>query len=197
MPVKFEIDGPYEISRTKQPGGTLIQKENIAAFWEECDLAGERGCYVFGVRAGRGIMPGYVGKATKCFEQEVFTPHKLVKYRDYMAKTKKGTPVMFFAVAPSGGGKSTEKAIGDCELELIFLARRTNPETVNERSISGPSFVIPHVTSPWRGRRSTETNDFMAMLGLNDPGEQFDDDDQEGGQSILSSIFSHFLGRND
>ena len=192
MPIQFFIKGPFGISRTKLPGATRIQKDDIAAFWEECDLAAERGCYVFGVRAGRGILPGYVGKATRCFEQEIFTAHKLNKYHDYLAKTKKGTPVMFFAVAPDGGGKSTENAIGECELELIYLARHTNPETVNERGIKGPSFSIPHVTGDGRGRPSAATNEFLKMLDLHDPGSE---DGTDGDGTFLGSLFSQLLGK--
>jgi hypothetical protein len=44
------------------------------------EIADLRGCYVFAMRVGGGTTPYYVGRATKTFRQEVFTPEKLMKY---------------------------------------------------------------------------------------------------------------------
>ena len=167
MTLLLKIDGPHIVPRTPLPGGLVITKNDIARFWDELgDLADECGCYVFGIRAGRGIMPGYVGKAARRFRQEVFTSHKLVKYQTYMARTRKGTPVLFFAVAQRARGRINETAISHCELELINLAWRTNPDLENERGLKGPSFVIPHVTEPVRGKPSAAAKSFCAMLDL-------------------------------
>jgi hypothetical protein len=63
-------------------------------------LLDKRGCYVFGIRAGKGFTPAYAGKATKKFKNEVFGHHKLAKYQRYLADVAKGTPVLFFVISP-------------------------------------------------------------------------------------------------
>lgn len=167
MVVKFTVDGPHAIERTQRPGGSIITRENITNFWyQHEDLAEERGCYVFGVRNGRGILPGYVGKASTGFAREVFQNHKLNCYYQYLAHTRKGTPVLFFVVAPRSRGKPNISAIEKCESELITLAVRTNPNLTNVRGTRGPSFVIPHVTEPTRGRPSDPARALCATLGL-------------------------------
>ncbi len=167
MAVKFDIEGEFEIPRTRRPGAWTIERENILAFWENCEhLANRVGCYIFGIRAGRGIIPCYVGKSACGFRQEVFTPHKLVHYHREIASTRKGTPVMFFAVAEISRGRVNGRAIEECERELIGLAIRTNPDLANTRSTGGPQFYIPHVTQAARGRKSEPTLQFLRTMGL-------------------------------
>lgn len=54
----FVIDGPYDIPYMWKPGGRTM---DYAEFWnrsdEVKDLQRERGCYVFAVRAGKGVTP--------------------------------------------------------------------------------------------------------------------------------------------
>ncbi len=170
MAVKFEIAGPHEIPRTRKPGGWAIERDDIRAFWQSCfKLQDRAGCYIFGMRAGRGIMPYYVGKTAKGFGQEVFQPHKLVHYHRIMMNTSKGTPVFFFAVAEVARGRVNEQAIIACEQHLITLGVNTNPELANKRGTREPAFFIPHVTEPARGRKSGETMAFRRLMGLEGP----------------------------
>lgn len=129
MPLLMKVDGPYKVPRTSLPGGWVIEREDIATFWHQCPhLAQERGCYVFAIRAGRAALPAYVGKATKSFSQEIFHTHKLNKYQHCMARTLRGTPLLYFVVAQRSRGQVNQRAIADCEFELINLAWRTNPD---------------------------------------------------------------------
>ncbi len=167
MAVKFDVEGPYEVPRTRRPGGSAIETGNIREFWNKHEHLCDRvGCYIFAMRASRGVLPGYVGKATKGFKQEVFTDHKLAAYQRYMLNTRKGTPVLFFVVAENRRGRVNLNAIADCESELITLASRTNADLENKRGTRGPSFFIPHVTAPTRGRKSKSTQGLLHTLGL-------------------------------
>ncbi len=71
----FVVHGPFDIDFEKRKGGRVLLFDE---FWAEDSDAkyveGERGCYVFAIRTGRGTTPVYVGKATKSFKQETFNP---------------------------------------------------------------------------------------------------------------------------
>ena len=58
MATVFEIVGPREVPVYQGKAGRTITDENVRQFWEENDtLAKRRGCYVFGIRAGKGLTP--------------------------------------------------------------------------------------------------------------------------------------------
>jgi hypothetical protein len=60
--IKFKVEGPYEIEPIREPGGKLIEKSAVEKFWsdeEKAHLAEAVGCYVFGFRSGRGMVPAY------------------------------------------------------------------------------------------------------------------------------------------
>jgi hypothetical protein len=83
-------------------------------FWTQSDelreLGTERGCYVFAIRAGKGVTPIYVGKATKSFKQECFNPSNRHKFSNGMADYVKGTPVLYFVRHPKQKGKTEFEA---------------------------------------------------------------------------------------
>ena len=57
---------------------STITDNNVGEFWESNKkYEPRRGCYVFAIRAGRGYTPGYIGKATKGFKNEVFEYHNV------------------------------------------------------------------------------------------------------------------------
>jgi hypothetical protein len=73
----FSVVGPFDVPFTKKKVGRTINSANAKEFWTSRPaLAKKRGCYIFAFRAAKGMKPVYIGKATKTFEQEVFTDHK-------------------------------------------------------------------------------------------------------------------------
>jgi hypothetical protein len=113
MTTIFAVDGPYDVPCYQGSGGRTITDENTQEFWKNNPhIAMERGCYVFGIRAGRGFTPAYVGKASKSFKQEVFSPHKLSRYQQFLADYRRGTPIMFFVVAPKKRGAPNSSHMG-------------------------------------------------------------------------------------
>lgn len=90
-----------KVRRSHERGGRIITDENAKEFWQSHGkYANYRGCYIFGRSAGKGLTPGYVGKATKGLKQQIFTPDKMNKYQKFLIKRKKGTPIFFFVLAP-------------------------------------------------------------------------------------------------
>jgi len=76
-------------------GLIAADKNSLNKFWSRVDdelkvgLPGAIGCYIFSIRAGRGVKPWYVGLAEKqSFRKECFTSHKLNHYNNAIAARK-------------------------------------------------------------------------------------------------------------
>jgi hypothetical protein len=80
--IKFLPYGPFNVPVLH--AGIDGSRED--EFWDnlerdETGLSEAVGCYIFAVRAGRGIRPWYVGKTEKAgFRREVFQDHKFRLY---------------------------------------------------------------------------------------------------------------------
>jgi hypothetical protein len=165
---QFTCHGPFRVPTAKLPGGKSITPVQIKSFWtENPNYVSAVGCYVFGMRAGKGITPLYVGKATKSFGQEVFAPHKLTKYLPGLAEYKSGTPVLFFVAYPgSKKGTTNLKHIAALEKFLIQQAVIANPYLSNIKHASTPAWGIAGVL---RSKTKKPTNGavaFKALLGF-------------------------------
>ncbi len=167
--IDFEVQDPIAVPLTRAAAGRLITKEDIKAFWAlpaAAAVAGGVGCYVFAIRAGRGYTPYYVGKATKTFKQEVFTPHKLNRYHETLVNVKKGTPVLFFVKHPIQKGKNNARVIKAVEDFLIATAAATNPELVNVKGTKPPKWTIKGVLRSKAGKPSKSARSFKSCMGL-------------------------------
>jgi hypothetical protein len=108
-----------------------------------------RGCYIFGLKAAGGIKPYYVGKTSgQSFKNEIFTPDKILKYRDAMDKRQNGTPVFILIQAITKTGKIAKGDTGLIdwvESRLIESALARNPrDLINKLKTNYPSdAVIP------------------------------------------------------
>lgn len=163
----FVVRGPYEIPFYVGRGGRTIGDEDIEEFWENHGKYEERrGCYVFGIRAGRGFTPGYVRKATKGMKGEVFAPHKLTRYQHFLAEYAKATPVLFFVLAPVQKGKANNSQIGAIEKYLINLGVTANPDLLNVRGTKTPDWGIKGVIRGRKGKTAAGTRDFPQMMGV-------------------------------
>ena len=162
-----KVKGPCKVPYYAGRGGRSITDENIVEFWERNEkYKSRKGCYVFAIRAGKGFTPGYVGKATKGFKGEVFQHHKLSRYQQFLADYAKGTPVLFFLVAPLQKGKPNSSQISKIEKYLIDLAMTANPDLMNERGTKVPRWGIQGVIRGKKGKTSSATQAFRTMLGI-------------------------------
>ena len=78
MATDLIVAGPFELKCKKQATGSAKQvtSENVKEFLASNEFAAvsqKQGCYIFGLRASRGFMVWYVGKATKSMKQECLT----------------------------------------------------------------------------------------------------------------------------
>lgn len=167
----FEVKGPFKVPTYNGRAAKIVDSEKLADFWESSGEMGERrGCYVFAIRASKGIRPQYVGRATKTFKQEVFTPHKLEKYQRCLADIGKGNPVLFFLVPQAKKGKPNLKAIRELEDYLIQTAVSRNENLLNVRGTDRAKWGIAGVIRGSGGKPSAAAQALKKTLGLNRKG---------------------------
>ncbi len=140
--MNFDVYGPYEIARFTPK--KLITKESctdlqsrLSEFDTSC------GCYIFAMRAGKGIKPWYVGQANKSsLIQEALNPSNIVKFNTDVLSRFKGTPVIFFLPLLTGNKKvfakptkrkEGRKSVDFLEEWLIASALQKNPSLINKQ----------------------------------------------------------------
>ena len=133
--MKFNIQGPFELDRYK--GLIDSSAEARRDYWEWVDedmpgLPDACGCYVFAIKASRGTLPWYIGKAEKQpFKKECLSHHKINHFNNAIAE-RRGCPVIFFIPQLTNSGSfrkptvSTRKAITELESLLIGMALSRN-----------------------------------------------------------------------
>ncbi len=163
----FSIAGPQRVPFYQGKGGRTIRDEDILTFWKHNKrYEKSRGCYIFGIRAGKGHTPGYIGKATKGFKQEIFAHHKLTRYQQFLVQYAKGTPILFFIVAPVQKGKPNLKHIGELEKYLIGLGFTANPDLLNVQDTKAENWGIKGIVRGGQGKVSAGTSGFRKMMGI-------------------------------
>lgn len=158
---------PFDIPFYQGKAGRTITDDNIKDFWSQnAPLGQRRGCYVFGIRAGKGFTPGYVGKATKTFRKEAFAPHKLTRYQQFLADYKRGTPVLFFLTAPTKKGAPNVAHIADLEAFLIQTALAANPDLLNIKGTKAEEWGVGGVLRGGKGKPTVAAQSLRQMLKL-------------------------------
>lgn len=181
---EFTVQGPFEVPVRHEVSARVIDEDNLEErFWKLNDCGSRRGCYVFGLRTARGIIPFYVGKTVVSFESECFQAHKMVKYLHAIAKRLKGTPVMFF-VCTEGKG-IYEHPIARLEEQLIGLAVARNDDLLNIVGTNDEPIVIRGVLGHGKGRSSGVATKFKKMMGIRDIGRRTGAEaPNDGGQQL-------------
>ena len=162
----FRISGPFKVPVESLPNGRMVSND-LGTFWEDSEAGSSRGCYVFAIRAGKGYTPVYVGKTTKSFGQECFTPHKLAKhYGPALLQYKRGSPVMFFVVQDVQRGRPNVTDIAELEKFLIRVGVSRNPGLSNASGTKQEAWSIPGVLRGGRGKPNRAAQEFKRLLDL-------------------------------
>ncbi len=164
---EFTVSGPHPVPVLKAKVGRLVRAaEGEQFFAMHPSLKSRVGCYVFAMRSGGGIKPAYVGKATKNFGQECFTPHKLGKCNEILSSYSKGTLVLFFFESQNGKRAPTYQ-INLLENFLIQSALSMNDELLNIKKTKQESWSIRGIIRSKKGGKPSEAAKAAAgMLGL-------------------------------
>jgi len=162
----FQVKGPFNVPIHKSSSSKLVA-EDITLFWSVArSLKNKKGCYVFAIRAGKGITPLYVGKTTNSFEKECFTDHKIKHYNYALADYSKGTPIMFFVEYQAKQGKVNSSDISDLEDFLIQIGRRINPNLRNIKGAKEPTWGIKGVIRGGKGKKNKSESGFCSVFGI-------------------------------
>ena len=167
MIVEFNMQGPFEVPFLKKDGGQFINGDCADAFLKKHSaLMARKGVYIFCLKIASGVIPAYVGKATKSFKQEAFTNDKLLKYNDALTDYKNDwKPLMYLAVHPTS--KLNGKAVNQLETYLIQVAALRNPDLKNiQKTKIKLKWSIKGVYNSGGGQPPKPAKEFKKVMGL-------------------------------
>ncbi|MCZ6653866.1 MAG: hypothetical protein O7D91_12670 [Planctomycetota bacterium] len=164
---KFQVQGPFEVPVYRGSAGRIIGASEGRRFFQAHKAHEKRvGCYIFGMRAGRGMTPAYVGKATKGFGQECFTPHKLEKYNQCLVDYERGTPILFFLELPNRRGATNVKHVKELESFLVQIGVASNVDLLNVQGTRVAEWSITGVLRGGSGVPSRAAKEFKKLMNL-------------------------------
>ena len=175
--MRFVPYGPFDIPKGKN-GLIDTRKESLAELWAQVAVTGTDGlpqavgCYIFAVRAGKGLRPWYVGLAEKQpFQVECFSSHKLNHYNQAIA-ARKGTPFLTLIARLTPGGnyakasKTAHRDIRLLEEMLIGACLRRNPRLLNVKdTMLLKQMIVPGLINNPKGRVPSSVTHLRALLG--------------------------------
>jgi hypothetical protein len=175
--MKFFPHESVEVPRQKS-GLIAADRNTLNLFWAELDAQlGQEvsegiGCYVFSVRAGRGVLPWYVGKAERqSFRSECFAAHKVNHYNNIIA-SRRGTPLLTLIAkyTPTNRlvkpGSSDHRDIDFLETMIISAAIRRNPDVFNIRdTMLLREMTVPGMLNTPRGKAHGSVAAFREVMG--------------------------------
>ena len=165
---QFVVSDILELPVIKQPGGRQLDEAGaLKVFQRNASFTSQPGCYVYGIRAAKGIKPVYVGKTEdQPLKKEALSPDKIGKINKAILKTRKGTPVVAFVVPAKKPGQPPKSLISEIEGVLIQYAYAKNPSIENDNGIFEPQWFIEGVINSKPGRRSKKAREFRSMVGI-------------------------------
>jgi hypothetical protein len=170
MATDLIVSGPFEIPfKVSDACIKCIDTPHAKLFWEKAETEPfhyKQGVYVFATRAGKGFRPIYVGKATKAFKNECFTPHKLHHYAQALCNGAKGRPVMFFIAAQGKTNRVPANIIREIEDLMIQFAVAKNPGLRNKIGTKVADWTIKGVVRGGKGKKSKTASAFTTMMGI-------------------------------
>jgi hypothetical protein len=170
MSTNLIVSGPFDIPFTlSQAKIKRIDGPQVKQFWLKAETTAfhtKQGVYVFATRAGKGYRPVYVGKTTKGFKRECFTPHKLHHYAQALSDGEKGSPVMFFIALPGKLDKVSKKVVSEIEDLMIQFAVAKNPNLRNKIGAAVADWSIKGVVRGGKGPKTKTAAAFTTMMGI-------------------------------
>lgn len=175
--MEYTIHGPFEMP--EQQNGLIDRRAPAKReFWDAVDEADESvssacGCYLFAIRAARGIKPYYVGLAdSQSFRQECFGSHKVNIYNDVLADRHRGTPILILIARRTHGGRFSKpsgngrKDVAYLESMLIGAAIKKNSRLMNiSRTRFLRGLVVPSFINSERRRPTHQEQEFRTAIG--------------------------------
>lgn len=171
---RFEPYGPFRLPRSNGDFDRTPEKKK--AFWKKVEvhapsLPDAIGCYIFALKAGKGIRPWYVGKTERAnFKSETWQPQKLLIYGEVI-RAHKGTPMLFLlaALTPEGWFRkpTTRRSMSISALEemLIGTCLQRNNRLINKRATRFPKTLrVPGYINDPPGRHPKNAGALARLL---------------------------------
>jgi len=169
--MNFDVVGPIKLTRHGKK--RLVTKESLVDLIEELEaiesgLSEACGCYVFAKQAGKGLMPWYVGQATKqSLAVESMNPANREKYNKVL--DSQGSPIMFFIPLRTPAKKLRKRpkgvtrllSIDFLERWLIAAALDRNGMLLNNKETTFLRRI--HVTGIFNAKQGGATTDSRAL----------------------------------
>ena len=93
----------------------------------------------------------------------------LTRYQQFLADYQKGTPVLFFIVAPVKRGAPNRTRIAELEEFLIQTGQAANPHLLNIKGTKAEEWGIAGVLRGGKGKRSSGAREFRRLMKLGEP----------------------------
>lgn len=143
----FDVAGPFKLERYGKSKKKILTDDTAYDLKERLEdwksgLSEACGCYVFAVRASKGLIPYYIGQACKrSLLKEAMNPSNIGKYNKVLSNRDGGTPIIYFLplVTPAGRFRKRKTTNGGLpaldflERWLIAAALEKNPHLVNNK----------------------------------------------------------------
>lgn len=164
----------------KQANGLIAtDKNSLNEFWTDLDqllddgISSSIGCYIFSIRAGKGVLPWYVGMAEKqSFRKECFTSHKINHYNNAIAG-RRGTPELTLIPKFTKGGKlvnptgNDHRDIQQLEAMLIGNCLTRNRNLLNLRDTKLlREMIVPGLLNSPAGSPGASVREFKILIGV-------------------------------
>jgi len=112
------------------------------------------------------VKPIYVGRATRTFAQECFTPDKRGKCNQALVDATRGTLILFLVAAPTTRGRPAEKQISLLEDFLIQVGVAANETLLNVHGTKKADWSLTGLIRSKQGRPSAAASAFKAAMKL-------------------------------
>jgi len=162
----FIVAGPFDVPL--QPGvrkAKLIDRAAAKSLAGQSDGFLRRGCYVFGIRAGKGARPIYVGMTkSQNLITEAFNEKNVNRVNEYINR-QKGNPVVYIVYQKAGKGGPAKNCIPAIEGFLIARCAKRNPQLINVHMNKKASWSIAGVVNAGSGKPSAAAAMFSNLIG--------------------------------
>jgi hypothetical protein len=156
--------------------GNRIDDEKKNQFWRSIDskfpsLSNAVGCYIFVLKAAKGLRPWYVGKTERqSFARETWTDRNLRHY-EFIMSAHKGIPMLFLVAKLTPGDRFQKPtirklsgAIAELEKMLIASCLQRNSSLLNKKSTKYLDMLVPGFVNDTPGARTKGAKALAQLL---------------------------------
>jgi len=171
---EYKVYGPYPVTEEEYPvrNGKRGRPRMASRYSVPSSDAHEfdrikssYGCYVFATKWSDSFKPWYVGKTTRTFEKEIFTPHKIAKLDDLRDFQERGSLHVFLIAPEKGRGAKNSTATDNMETFLVGACHRANSQLLNLKKLPKSAWAIVGVTKAKKGARTEGEKALQEFVG--------------------------------